>query len=124
PMFPFGSAHTPGSLPAGRIAASIQAPFSLRTSTPPAENSRLTGRFVTQPGLRAKELARPAWMPIKSPGTRHPRVPSSVTKYVARRHLDGSTAAGRPPHRRGPRGGGDDDERDRPARHREGEAAA
>src|SRR5204862_1981800 len=75
-------------------------------------------------GGGGQEVARPAWMPVKSPGTRHPRVPGSVTKYVARRHLDGSTAAGRPPDRRSPRGGGDDDERDRPARHREGEAAA
>src|SRR5205823_2547837 len=38
-------------------------------------------------------------------------------KVVARRHLHGSTAAGRSPDRRGPRRGGTDGERDRPARY-------
>jgi hypothetical protein len=42
-MFPFGRAHNPGFLPAGRIAASIQRPFNFRTGTPPAENSRFIG---------------------------------------------------------------------------------
>jgi hypothetical protein len=41
-MSPFGSAQVPSGLPAGRIAASHQRPRSLRTTTPPAENSRFT----------------------------------------------------------------------------------
>jgi len=36
-----------GGPPAGRIAANIHRPRSLRTSTPPAENSRFTPAFVT-----------------------------------------------------------------------------
>src|SRR5262249_27561248 len=41
-MFPFGSAHSPGFLPAGRIAASIHSPLRRRTKTPPAEHSLFT----------------------------------------------------------------------------------
>ena len=41
-IWPFGSAQTPSGLPPGRIAASHQRPFSRRTTTAPAENSRVT----------------------------------------------------------------------------------
>src|SRR5690349_5953351 len=43
-MWPFGRAQM-RSLPRGRIAATIVRPRIVRTSTPPAENSRSTLRF-------------------------------------------------------------------------------
>src|ERR1044072_3091920 len=55
-MFPLGSAHVPSFLPAGRIAAMPHSPRSRRTSTPPAENSRLMPIFVTERHLVAETL--------------------------------------------------------------------
>src|SRR5579884_424865 len=52
------------------------------------------------------------------------RVPTDSTRLLQGGGSHGSEAAWRPSDRRGPRGGGDDGRRDRPAGHGEGEAAA
>ena len=82
----------------------------------------LHARFVTRG--RAKTCHHDPFGALKCPGTPHLGVPDLSQSQPAGGAIHGTSAAGRPPDRRGARGGGDHDERDRPARHREGEAAA
>src|SRR5919204_6165388 len=118
PINPFGSAHVPSGFPAGRIAAATHRPCNRRTNTPPAENSRLIG------GTLAIPLAESPSGPLVFPGTLAGRVLHTVTKSRTREVVDGSATIGRPAHRRGPRGGGNDDQRDRSPRYRQGKASA
>ena len=61
-------------LPSGRIAATCGRPRIVRTSTPPAENSRCTVRFY-QSALASLECRA-----YNALGTHEGRVPGTVTK--------------------------------------------
>ena len=92
---------------------------SRRTSTPPAENSRrITPPDLSLGDCRFSDTLAPLAL------TSVECQPQAQTLSQRWRSCNESTAAWRPPDRRGPRGRGDDGQRHRPAGHGEGEAAA